>query len=116
MTSITRLLIFPQQDKYTSIPDALTTKQNGFDKNFYTRIHCKANAVSRALKMNVQKTIKLPLFLLIIEPNGILWILVFANWCANRPIYPTISEDDYEYILNHSAQSTVLYRCRNFGR
>jgi long-chain acyl-CoA synthetase len=47
MTSITRLLIFPQQDKYTSIPDALTTKQNGFDKNFYTRIHCKANAVSR---------------------------------------------------------------------
>ncbi|MFM2368494.1 MAG: hypothetical protein RL619_794, partial [Bacteroidota bacterium] len=31
MTSITRLFDFPyyQQDKYTSIPDALTTKQNG---------------------------------------------------------------------------------------
>jgi long-chain acyl-CoA synthetase len=68
----------------------------GLDKNFYTRIHCKANAVSRALlKMNVQKTIKLPLFLLIIEQNGILWILVFATGAQTVPIYPTISEDDY---------------------
>jgi long-chain acyl-CoA synthetase len=30
MTQVTRLFDFPyQQDKYTSIPDALNTKQNG---------------------------------------------------------------------------------------
>jgi hypothetical protein len=50
--------------------------------------------------MNVQKTIKLPLFLLI-EPNGILWILVCK--LVRKPFpFTTISEDDYEYILNHS--------------
>jgi long-chain acyl-CoA synthetase len=36
-----------------------------------------------------------------------------TNCSANCPIYPTISEDDYEYILNHSGQSIVLYWCRN---
>jgi long-subunit acyl-CoA synthetase (AMP-forming) len=25
-----------------------------------------------------------------------------TNRSAKRPIYPTITEDDYEYILNHS--------------
>jgi long-chain acyl-CoA synthetase len=25
-----------------------------------------------------------------------------TNWCCNSTIYPTISENDYEYILNHS--------------
>jgi hypothetical protein len=65
----------------------------GLDKNIYTRIHCKANAVSRALlKMNVQKTIKLPLFLLIIEQNGNMGYLTERQ---TVPIYPTISEDDY---------------------
>ena len=107
MTSITRLFDFPyyQQDKYTSIPDALTTKQNGvWIKTSTQEYIAKANAVSRALlKMNVQKDDKIA----IISANNrtewnIMDIGVLQTGAQTVPIYPTISEDDYEYILNHS--------------
>ncbi|RDI52536.1 AMP-dependent synthetase/ligase [Flavobacterium glaciei] len=107
MTSITRLFDFPyyQQDKYTSIPDALTTKQNGvWIKTSTQEYIAKANAVSRALlKMNVQKNDKIA----IISTNNrtewnIMDIGVLQTGAQTVPIYPTISEDDYEYILNHS--------------
>lgn len=107
MTSITRLFDFPyyQQDKYTSIPDALTTKQNGvWIKTSTQEYITKANAVSRALlKMNVQKDDKIA----IISTNNrtewnIMDIGVLQTGAQTVPIYPTISEDDYEYILNHS--------------
>lgn len=107
MTSITRLFDFPyyQQDKYTSIPDALTTKQNGvWIKTSTQEYIAKANAVSRALlKMNVQKNDKIA----IISTNNrtewnIIDIGVLQTGAQTVPIYPTISEDDYEYILNHS--------------
>ncbi|MFV8332509.1 AMP-dependent synthetase/ligase [Flavobacterium sp. GSP14] len=107
MTSITRLFDFPyyQQDKYTSIPDALTTKQNGvWIKTSTQEYIAKANAISRALlKMNVQKDDKIA----IISTNNrtewnIMDIGVLQTGAQTVPIYPTISEDDYEYILNHS--------------
>ena len=107
MTSIARLFDFPyyQQDKYTSIPDALTTKQNGvWIKTSTQEYIAKANAVSRALlKMNVQKDDKIA----IISTNNrtewnIMDIGVLQTGAQTVPIYPTISEDDYEYILNHS--------------
>ena len=107
MTSITRLFDFPyyQQDKYTSIPDALTTKHNGvWIKTSTQEYIAKANAVSRALlKMNVQKDDKSA----IISTNNrtewnIMDIGVLQTGAQTVPIYPTISEDDYEYILNHS--------------
>ncbi len=107
MTSITRLFDFPyyQQDKYTSIPDALTTKQNGIWIKTSTQEYiAKANAVSRALlKMNVQKDDKIA----IISTNNrtewnIMDIGVLQTGAQTVPIYPTISEDDYQYILNHS--------------
>ncbi len=107
MTSITRLFDFPyyQQDKYTSIPDALTTKHNGvWIKTSTQEYIAKANAVSRALlKMNVQKNDKIA----IISTNNrtewnIMDIGVLQTGAQTVPIYPTISEDDYEYILNHS--------------
>ena len=107
MTSIARLFDFPyyQQDKYTSIPDALTTKQNGvWIKTSTQEYIAKANAVSRALlKMNVQKDDKIA----IISANNrtewnIMDIGVLQTGAQTVPIYPTISEDDYEYILNHS--------------
>ena len=107
MTSITRLFDFPyyQQDKYTSIPDALTTKQDGvWIKTSTQEYIAKANAVSRALlKMNVQKNDKIAL---ISTNNRTEWnimdIGVLQTGAQTVPIYPTISEDDYEYILNHS--------------
>jgi long-chain acyl-CoA synthetase len=57
MTQVTRLFDFPyyQQDKYTSIPDALNTKQDGVWIKIHTRIH-SSNAVSRALlRMGIKK-------------------------------------------------------------
>jgi long-subunit acyl-CoA synthetase (AMP-forming) len=38
----------------------------------------------------------------------------FTNRAQNVPIYPTITEDDYEYILNHSEQYIVLYLMQKY--
>jgi long-subunit acyl-CoA synthetase (AMP-forming) len=89
MTQVTRLFDFPyyQQDKYTSIPDALNTKQDGVWIKTSTQEYIEqANAVSRALlRMGIKKMIKSPLFLQATERNGILWILVFYKRSAKRP-------------------------------
>nr|WP_315174826.1 long-chain fatty acid--CoA ligase [uncultured Flavobacterium sp.] len=107
MTNITRLFDFPyyQQEKYISIPDALVTKQNGIWVKTSTEEYIsKANAVSRALlRMGVKKDDKIA----IISTNNrtewnIMDIGVLQTGAQTIPIYPTISEDDYEYILNHS--------------
>ena len=107
MTPITRLFDFPyyQQDKYTSIPDALVTKQNGVWVKTSTQEYiAKANAISRALlKLGVKKDDKIA----IISSNNrtewnIMDIGALQTGAQTVPIYPTISEDDYEYILNHS--------------
>jgi long-subunit acyl-CoA synthetase (AMP-forming) len=59
--------------------------------------------------------IKSPLFHQATEQNGISWILVFLQTGAqNVPIYPTITEDDYEYILNHSGAIFVLYLMQKY--
>lgn len=78
MINITRLFDFPyyQQEKYTSIPDALATKQNGiWIKTSTEEYLAKANAISRALlRLGIKKKIKLLSFHPTIEPNGTLWI------------------------------------------
>jgi long-chain acyl-CoA synthetase len=107
MTSITRLFDFPyyQQDKYTSIPDALVTKQDGVWVKTSTQEYiAKANAISRALlRMGIQKNDKIAL---ISSTNRTEWNIMdigaLQTGAQTVPIYPTISEDDYEYILNHS--------------
>jgi long-chain acyl-CoA synthetase len=63
--------------------------------------------------MNVQKD-----KIAIISTNNrtewnIMDIGVLQTGAQTVPIYPTISEDDYEYILNH-LQSIVLYRMQKF--
>jgi long-chain acyl-CoA synthetase len=107
MTPITRLFDFPyyQQDKYTNIPDALVSKQNGvWVKTSTEEYIAKANAVSRALlRMGIQKDDKIA----VISSNNrtewhIMDIGILQTGAQNVPIYPTISEEDYEYILNHS--------------
>lgn len=107
MTNITRLFDFPyyQQEKYVSIPDALVTKQNGvWVKTSTEEYIAKANAVSRALlRMGIKKDDKIA----IISTNNrtewnIMDIGALQTGAQTVPIYPTISEDDYEYILNHS--------------
>jgi long-chain acyl-CoA synthetase len=39
---------------------------------------------------------------------------VLQTGAQTVPIYPTISEDDYEYILNHSGNLLFCIGCRNF--
>ena len=106
MTSISRLFDFPyhQLEKY-NIPDALVTKQNGeWIKTSTQQYLDKANTISRALlRMGIQKNDKIA----IISSNNrtewhIMDIGILQTGAQNVPIYPTISEDDYEYILNHS--------------
>ncbi|MNX68981.1 Long-chain-fatty-acid--CoA ligase FadD15 [compost metagenome] len=109
MASITRLFDFPyhQQEKY-SIPDSLVTKQNGeWVKTSTDEYISKANAISRALlRMGIQKNDKIA----VISSNNrtewhIIDIGILQTGAQNVPIYPTISETDYEYILNHSEAS-----------
>lgn len=122
MTSITRLFDFPyyQQDKFTSIPDALVSKVDGVWVKTSTQEYiAKANAVSRALlRMGIKKGDKVAL---ISSNNRTEWnimdIGVMQTGAQTVPIYPTISEQDYEYILNHSeacycfvSDKEVLYK------
>ncbi len=105
MNTITRLFDFPYyQLEKNNIPTALVTKYNGEWVKTSTREYIdQSNAISRALlKMGVQKDDKIA----VISSNNrtewnIMDIGVLQVGAQNVPIYPTISEDDYEYILNH---------------
>jgi long-chain acyl-CoA synthetase len=107
MTNITRLFDFPyyQLEKFSSISDALVTKQNGeWIKTSTQEYIDNANAISRALlRLGVNKNDKIAV---ISTNNRTEWnitdIGILQTGAQNVPIYPTISEDDYEYILNHS--------------
>lgn len=106
MRNITRLFDFPyhQQEKY-NINDALVTKKNGvWQKTSSTEYIEKANTISRALlRLGIQKNDKIA----IISTNNrtewhIMDIGILQTGAQNIPLYPTITEEDYEYILNHS--------------
>lgn len=106
MINITRLFDFPyyQLDKQ-NLPDALVTKYDGVWVKTSTQEYIdKANAISRALiSMGVQKNDKIA----IISSNNrtewnIMDIGVLQTGAQTVPIYPTIAQEDYEYILNHS--------------
>ncbi|WP_456313092.1 AMP-dependent synthetase/ligase [Pseudomonas shirazensis] len=106
MVSITRLFDFPyyQQETY-NLQVALATKKNGaWEKTSTEEYIAKANAISRALlRMGVQKDDKIAL---ITSNNRTEWnimdIGILQTGAQNVPVYPTIAEEDYEYILNHS--------------
>ena len=106
MTTITRLFDFPYfQLEHYNISDALVTKYEGVWVKTSTKEYiAKANAVSRALlRMGVQKDDKIAL---ISTNNRTEWnimdIGILQTGAQTVPIYPTISEKEYEYILNHS--------------
>ena len=106
MATITRLFDFPyhQQQKH-NIPDALVSKVDGaWVKTSSDEYLQKANTVSRGLlRMGIKKDSKIA----VISSNNrtewhILDIGILQLGAQNIPVYPTISEEDYEYILNHS--------------
>jgi len=107
MKSISRIFDFPyhQQDEFASIPDALASKQNGVWVKISTQEYiAQSNCISRALlRLGIQKDDKIAI---ISSNNRTEWhivdIGVLQTGAQTVPIYPTISEQDYEYILNHS--------------
>ena len=106
MIEITRLFDFPYYQLENKPNDAaLVTKYNGKWIETSTQEYIdKANAISRALlKLGVKKDDKIAL---ISTTNRTEWnildIGVLQTGAQNIPIYPTISAEDYEYVLNHS--------------
>ncbi|MEO8254505.1 MAG: AMP-dependent synthetase/ligase, partial [Flavobacterium sp.] len=110
MTSITRIFDFPyhQQDEFTSIPDALASKQNGAWVKISTEEYiAKANSISRALlQMEIKKDDKIAIISSNNRPEWhIIDIGILQTGAQTVPIYPTISEQDYQFILNHCEAS-----------
>ena len=105
MTSITRIFDFPyhQQDEFTTIPDALASKQNGVWVKVSTQEYiAQANTISRALlRMGVKKDDKIAI---ISSNNRTEWhivdIGVLQTGAQTVPIYPTISEADYQITIS----------------
>ncbi|MGA9591407.1 MAG: long-chain fatty acid--CoA ligase [Salegentibacter sp.] len=106
MNEPTRLFDFPYyQLENFPLEKALVTKYNGKWKALSTQLYIdKANAVSRGLlRLGVQPNDKIA----IISSNNrsewsVMDIGILQLGAQNVPIYPTISEEDYEYVLNHS--------------
>jgi len=106
MTNITRLFDFPYyQLEVHNLEAALVSKKNGEWIETSTQDYLdKANALSRALlKLGVKKDDKIAV---ISSTNRTEWCIVDIGvlqvGAQNIPIYPTISSNDYEYVLNHS--------------
>lgn len=106
MTSISRIFDIPyyQKEQY-NINDAFAVKRDGewFTTSSESYIN-KANQISRALiAKGIQPNDKIAI---ITSTNRTEWhildIGILQVGAQNIPIYPTISEQEYEYILNHS--------------
>ncbi len=109
---IKRLFDFPYHQLEThNLEAALVSKKNGeWVKTSTTEYLDKANAISRALlKLGVKKNDKIAV---ISSTNRTEWCIVDIGvlqiGAQNIPIYPTISSEDYEYVLNHS-QATYCF-------
>ncbi len=105
-TEITRLFDFPYYQLETyNLKKAFTTKYNGKWESISTQEYVdKANQLSRGLlKLGIQANDKIAV---ISTSNRTEWnicdIGILQTGAQNVPIYPTISKEDYEYVLNHS--------------
>ena len=116
MQNITRLFDFPYyQLAKGNLPNALVTKYKGEWVATSTQEYIdNANKISRAL------------LLMGIGPNDKIAIISMTNrteWnvvdigvlqigAQNVPIYPTISDEEYAYVLNHSESKLCFVSCR----
>ncbi|PWG04914.1 AMP-dependent synthetase/ligase [Polaribacter aquimarinus] len=103
---VTRLFDFPyyQLEKY-NLDKAFISKTSGEWESISTKEYIdKANQISRGLiNLGVKPNDKIAV---ISSTNRTEWnicdIGVLQTGAQNVPIYPTISKEDYEYVLNHS--------------
>jgi len=115
MIEVTRLFDFPyyQKEKY-NLDKALVTKENGRWVATSTQEYIdKANAISRGLlRMGVKANDKIAIISMTNRTEwNIMDIGVLQTGAQTVPIYPTISEDDYEYVLNHSEAKYCFVSC-----
>jgi len=111
-----RLFDFPyfQLEKF-NLEKSLVTKYDGKWVATSTQKYLdKANAISRGLlRLGVSKNDKVAI---ISMTNRTEWnvcdIGTLQLGAQDVPIYPTISEEDYEYVLNHSESKVCFVSCR----
>lgn len=116
MTEVKRLFDFPyyQLEQYPQ-EGALVSKVNGEWVKTSTQEYIdKACAISRGLiKLGVQPNDKIAI---ISMTNRTEWnicdIGILQTGAQDVPIYPTISEEDYEYVLNHSESTYCFVSCK----
>ena len=115
MQNVTRLFDFPYyaKEKY-NLPNVFVDKVNGKWTPTSTQEYIdKANTISRALlKMGVQANDKIALISMTNRSEwNIMDIGILQTGAQNVPIYPTISEEDYAYVLNHSESKYCFVSC-----
>jgi long-chain acyl-CoA synthetase len=107
-----RLFDFPyyQLEKYAR-PDALVTKVNGDWKQTSTQSFIdQAQAISKGLmELGVVANDKIAIICTVNRTEwNIMDIGIMQTGAQDVPIYPTISEDEYAYVLNHSESKYVF--------
>ncbi|HBU79790.1 MAG TPA: long-chain fatty acid--CoA ligase [Muricauda sp.] len=115
MQTVTRLFDFPyyQLEKYP-LEKSLVTKSDGTWIATSTKEYIdKANAISRALlRMGFKPNDKIAVISMTNRTEwNIVDIGILQIGAQNVPIYPTIAEEDYEYILNHSEAKICFVSC-----
>ncbi len=116
MQKITRLFDFPyyQLEKH-NMENSLVTKYGdqwvGISTSEYL---AKANAVSRGLlRLGVAAGDKIALIAMTNRTEwNIMDIGILQLGAQNVPVYPTISEEDYAYVLNHSETTYCFVSCQ----
>ena len=116
MTKISRLFDFPYyQLENFPLNDALATKYDGKWVKTSTREFIdKSNALSRGLlRLGVKPNDKIAVISLNNRTEwNIVDIGVLQLGAQNVPIYPTISKEEYEYVLNHSESKYCFVSCK----
>jgi len=115
MQNITRLFDFPYYalEKY-NLSNCFVDKRNDAWVPMSTQEYVdKANAISRGLlRMEVQANDKIALISMTNRSEwNVMDIGILQIGAQNVPIYPTISEEDYAYVLNHSEAKYCLVSC-----
>ena len=115
MQKVTRLFDFPYyQLERNALKEALVSKKGDKWISISTQEYIdKANAISRGLlRLGIQPNDKIAL---ISKNNRTEWnimdIGILQLGAQNVPIYPTISEGDYAYVLNHSEAKYCFVSC-----
>ncbi|MGB5403238.1 MAG: AMP-binding protein [Robiginitalea sp.] len=116
MKTVTRIFEFPYyQQAQFPLDKAMVTKSDGEWKAVSTAQYLQqANAISRALlTLGVKAHTKIAM---ISMSNRTEWSIVDTGilqvGAQDVPIYPTISQEDYAYILNHSESEYCFVSCQ----